>query len=193
MSSMLCTAEVVAKMLSVPTSKVYTLVRKGDLPVVKVGKAYRFRLQEVEDFISNGGTLQKKHERHMKEQVVNEQVKEVDDQPILGNAKKESIPVQSKLTVSGKPIPSPIPIVSQPTSHPRSFSTRDMWEATIALALGHPYTEVEYSKVLGRFVFHFDDTESLRDDLGDHVMGRLTINTKAFLSSYRQVKNLMRL
>ncbi len=59
MSAQLLTAEQVAERWGVPTSQVYRLTRDGILPCVAIGKYYRYRLDILEDFERNGGTLGK--------------------------------------------------------------------------------------------------------------------------------------
>ena len=51
----LLTAEDLAERWQVPTSQVYRLTRAGRLPVVRLGRYYRYRLQAVEDFEQAGG------------------------------------------------------------------------------------------------------------------------------------------
>ena len=49
------TAEQLADRWQVPTSQVYRLTRDGRLPVVRLGRYYRYRLDAVEDFERGGG------------------------------------------------------------------------------------------------------------------------------------------
>jgi len=48
-------AEDVATRWQVPTSQVYRLTRGGHLPVVRLGRYYRYRLEAVEEFERGGG------------------------------------------------------------------------------------------------------------------------------------------
>jgi len=43
-------AEDLAERWQVPTSQVYRLTRGGHLPVVRLGRYYRYRLEAVEEF-----------------------------------------------------------------------------------------------------------------------------------------------
>jgi len=51
----LFTAEDLAERWQVPTSQVYRLTRGGHLPVVWLGRYYRYRLEAVEEFERGGG------------------------------------------------------------------------------------------------------------------------------------------
>ena len=46
----LLTAEQVAERWQVPTSHVYRLTRQGEIPAVKLGRYYRYRLDALERF-----------------------------------------------------------------------------------------------------------------------------------------------
>jgi excisionase family DNA binding protein len=46
----LLTAEQLAKRWQVPTSQVYRLTRERKIPVVKLGRYYRYRLDAIERF-----------------------------------------------------------------------------------------------------------------------------------------------
>jgi excisionase family DNA binding protein len=46
----LLTAEQVAERWVVPTSHVYRLTRQGDIPAVRLGRYYRYRLDAIEQF-----------------------------------------------------------------------------------------------------------------------------------------------
>lgn len=50
----LLTAEQLAERWQVPTSHVYRLARDGVLPVVRLGRYYRFRRDEIEQWELNG-------------------------------------------------------------------------------------------------------------------------------------------
>ena len=50
MSGQLLTAEQLAKRWQVPASHVYRLTRQGDIPAVRLGRYYRFRLDAIEAF-----------------------------------------------------------------------------------------------------------------------------------------------
>ena len=54
-TSHLLTAEDLASRWQVPASQVYRLTRTGRLPVVKLGRYYRYRLQSIEEFEQGGG------------------------------------------------------------------------------------------------------------------------------------------
>ena len=47
--------EVVAEMLSLPVTTVYEHARTGLIPCVRIGRAVRFRKQDLEAFIEGGG------------------------------------------------------------------------------------------------------------------------------------------
>ena len=51
----LLTAEDLAERWQVPVSQVYRLTRDGRLPVVRLGRYYRYRLEAVEGFEAGGG------------------------------------------------------------------------------------------------------------------------------------------
>jgi len=53
--SQLLTAEQLAVKWQVPKSHVYRLAREGVLPVVKLGRYYRFKTAAVERFEDEGG------------------------------------------------------------------------------------------------------------------------------------------
>ena len=46
----------VADRLGVSGAMVRKLVRHRDIPVVRIGTALRFRAQDIDEFIANGGT-----------------------------------------------------------------------------------------------------------------------------------------
>jgi excisionase family DNA binding protein len=52
----LLTAEDLAARWQVPASQVYRLTREGRLPVVRLGRYYRYALAAVEAFERGGGT-----------------------------------------------------------------------------------------------------------------------------------------
>lgn len=55
MSDRLLMAEDVADRLNVPVSWVYAAARRGQFPSVKNGRYVRFRPEDVETWIRNGG------------------------------------------------------------------------------------------------------------------------------------------
>ena len=50
MSGQLLTAEQLAERWQVPTSQVYRLTRDGQVPTVKLGRYYRYRVDAIERF-----------------------------------------------------------------------------------------------------------------------------------------------
>lgn len=56
----LATAKEIAEALGLPLSRVYELARRGDLPAVRLGRAFRFDPVQIADFIHSGGSLQPK-------------------------------------------------------------------------------------------------------------------------------------
>jgi excisionase family DNA binding protein len=54
MTVQLLTAEQLAERWQVPTSHVYRLTRQGDIPAVKLGRYYRYRLDAIETFELDG-------------------------------------------------------------------------------------------------------------------------------------------
>lgn len=52
MSQRLLTAAEVAEDLRVSTMTVYRLIRRGDLPAVRVGRNYRVRLADLETYLA---------------------------------------------------------------------------------------------------------------------------------------------
>jgi excisionase family DNA binding protein len=54
--SQLLTAEQVAERWQVAPAHVYRLSREGKLPVVRLGRYYRYRLEAIEAFERGGGT-----------------------------------------------------------------------------------------------------------------------------------------
>jgi excisionase family DNA binding protein len=55
MSAQLLTAEDVADRWQVSTDLVYQLTRAGELPVVKLGRRYRYRPEAIAEFEAAGG------------------------------------------------------------------------------------------------------------------------------------------
>ena len=55
-SNALLTPDALAERWSVSRAHVYRLTREGRLPVVKLGRYYRYRLEAVESFERGGGT-----------------------------------------------------------------------------------------------------------------------------------------
>ena len=53
----LLTAEDLAARWQVPASQVYRLTRGGKLPVVRLGRYYRYTLEAVEQFERGGGVV----------------------------------------------------------------------------------------------------------------------------------------
>lgn len=195
------TAKEFADMLSVPVSAVYSLVKNGEIGVVKVGKTYRFDSDVVNAFIKNGGSSAK---------LVGIQT-ESEDQPDLGNPKKVSVPVNEKPSVGiqneshkpshtpsivlkkeePKPEPKPEPPVE--VIHQKTIIIREMWDAAILDACGHRIMDLEFSISLNRLLFHFEDCENLRLDLEDHRTGRLTLSTRDLLNSWMKCRKLFNL
>ena len=54
----LLTAEELGHRWQLPSGAVYRLTRSGDIPAVKLGRYYRYRLAAVEAFEADGGTSQ---------------------------------------------------------------------------------------------------------------------------------------
>ena len=52
----LATAKELATELGLPLPSVYRLVRGGQIPVVKLGRSYRFSRDEVRAWLAKGGT-----------------------------------------------------------------------------------------------------------------------------------------
>jgi excisionase family DNA binding protein len=52
----LLTADDVAERWQVSRSQVYALARAGKVPTVAIGRYYRFRLEELEEWERRGGT-----------------------------------------------------------------------------------------------------------------------------------------
>ena len=50
MNDRLLTADQLAERWQVPKSQVYALTRRGEIPTVKLGKYYRYRLDAIEAF-----------------------------------------------------------------------------------------------------------------------------------------------
>lgn len=59
----LLTAKQLADQLSIPVWRVYELSRTGQIPVVHVGRSYRFSAQAIETWILNGGTNPREDDR----------------------------------------------------------------------------------------------------------------------------------
>ena len=55
-AAQLLTAEDLAARWQVPRSHVYRLSRSGQIPVTRLGKYMRYRLADVEQFETDGGT-----------------------------------------------------------------------------------------------------------------------------------------
>ena len=55
MTGQLLTADQLAERWQVPKSHVYRLTREGQVPAVKLGRYYRYRLEAVEEFERGGG------------------------------------------------------------------------------------------------------------------------------------------
>lgn len=56
MTAQLLTADQLAERWQVPKAQVYRLTRDGRLPVVQLGRYYRFTLAAIEAFELDGGT-----------------------------------------------------------------------------------------------------------------------------------------
>ena len=56
MPNRLLTAEQVAARFQITTDHVYGLTRSGALPAVKLGRYYRYALDAIQNFETNGGT-----------------------------------------------------------------------------------------------------------------------------------------
>ena len=52
----LLTADDLAERWQVPKSHVYRLTREGLIPAVRLGRYYRYRLEDIEKFEAEGGT-----------------------------------------------------------------------------------------------------------------------------------------
>ncbi len=56
MTGQLLTADQLAERWQVPASQVYALTRRGEIPVVKLGRYYRYRLDAIEQFENSFNT-----------------------------------------------------------------------------------------------------------------------------------------
>jgi len=56
------TVEELAKYLKVSKATVYRWVKNGKIPYHQMGKQFRFRLKEIDDWIDDGGIYEKKEE-----------------------------------------------------------------------------------------------------------------------------------
>ena len=61
MTASLLTAEQLAERWQVPKAHVYALTRRGAIPVVKLGKYYRYRLDAIEAFEVGPATIDAEH------------------------------------------------------------------------------------------------------------------------------------
>jgi excisionase family DNA binding protein len=52
----LLTPEQLAERLQIPKAHVYRLTRRGAIPCVRLGKYYRYHIDEIEAWERNGGT-----------------------------------------------------------------------------------------------------------------------------------------
>ena len=57
MPDRLINAQEAADILQVPLARVYDLVRRGELPHIKVGRQVRFSPKSLDAWIAGGGTL----------------------------------------------------------------------------------------------------------------------------------------
>jgi excisionase family DNA binding protein len=55
-ASQLLTADQLAKRLQIPKQHVYRLTRAGQIPAVRLGKYYRYRIDAIEAWELEGGT-----------------------------------------------------------------------------------------------------------------------------------------
>lgn len=55
MNEQLMTAEEVAEYLRVRLTTVYEWAKKGKIPAARVGRLWRFRREEIETWVRNGG------------------------------------------------------------------------------------------------------------------------------------------
>lgn len=56
MTSMLLTCKQVAEKLQLRPHRVYDLVREGRIPHVRIGKQIRFSMDQIDAWLSNGGS-----------------------------------------------------------------------------------------------------------------------------------------
>lgn len=57
MTGQLLTADQLADRWQVPKAHVYALTRRGEIPTVKLGRYYRYRLDQIEAFETGDGML----------------------------------------------------------------------------------------------------------------------------------------
>ena len=58
-ASRLMTANELAERWQIKRSGIYNLTRKGKLPVVRIGKYYRYEVGAIEQFEAQGGTVER--------------------------------------------------------------------------------------------------------------------------------------
>ena len=61
-ASRLLTADDLADRWQIARSSVYNLTRQGKLPVVRLGKYYRYEIGAIEQFEARGGTVERKND-----------------------------------------------------------------------------------------------------------------------------------
>ena len=174
------TAEQVAQLLQVSDQAVYNLIKKGKLKAVKVGRAYRFSDVEVKRFLGLEDQLKAPAEPTVPPPTPT--VSATQDQPTLGNVKKEELPI----VVLKEPAESTFEAPRR-----RNFATRYTWEAAVLRCLGHVLVDAEYISNMNRFMWHFEDTELLRQDLAEHWAGRLEVNSKDMWEAWKYIKDYM--
>ena len=69
------------------------------------------------------------------------------------------------------------------------YETKDIWIASALHALGF---EASAEKVGERqFIFVFDDSKELREELNNYTRGKLSIDVSSLQTSYKTLKNLV--
>jgi len=58
-ASRLLTADQLAERWQIKRSGIYNLTRQGKLPVVRIGKYYRYEVGAIEQFEAQGGTVER--------------------------------------------------------------------------------------------------------------------------------------
>lgn len=176
----------VAELFSVPTSKVYYLVKTNELKAVKIGKAYRFNPDVIHSYM-NGTAIADETE----EEIVEEpEPEETVDQPDLGNVKKTETPVTTPKTYNNlssyKEAEEPETVIVER----KVITIRYLFEAAVLVALGHPMTEAFWQKGMNLVFFNFEHTQRLQDDLESHHNGSLLVGSKDMWHGWQTVKKL---
>jgi hypothetical protein len=165
-----------AMLLRISPAMARMLAIKGDIPCTELGTGKKkrriFMKQKLLEYLMGTGETATKTPTVLKQKTIEV---DIDDQPSVGNPKKES---------------QPIPSVDERSEIMR-YKAQDLWEAGVLMVKGFELDEAHYDRLNNWWSFYFADSVDLRKVLADHYHAQLMVNSRLFSEEVYKLKGIM--